>query len=109
VPELKFHLDESVTSKVAFALRIQGFDITTTPEAGLRSTSDSTQFEFAQLENRILITKDSDFLRIASADWDHAGVLYCKQDAGIGEIILGCIALDGTIGPDEMRGRIEYL
>jgi uncharacterized protein with PIN domain len=109
VPEIRFHLDESVTTKVAFALRIQGFDITTTQEAGLMSTPDTTQFEFAQLEQRVLITKDGDFLRIASKRWDHAGILYCQQDAGVGEMVLGCIALDGSFSISEMRGRIEFL
>jgi predicted nuclease of predicted toxin-antitoxin system len=102
-------LDESVSTKIAFALRIQQFDVTTTQEAGLRSTPDSTQFDFALLEQRVLITKDTDFLRIASEHWDHPGILYCKSDAGIGEIVLGCIALDAALNQSEMRGRIEYL
>ncbi|MFI5202315.1 MAG: DUF5615 family PIN-like protein [Candidatus Kapaibacterium sp.] len=106
---MRFHLDERVTTKIAFALRLQGVDITTTPEAGLRSTSDTTQFEFAQLEERVIVTKDADFLRIASDRWNHAGILFCKPDAGIGEIVLGCIALDSALSQAEMRGCIEYL
>ena len=109
VSRIRFHLDESVTTKVAFALRMQDFDITTTQEAGLRSSPDPTQFDFAQFENRVLITKDADFLRIGSERWDHAGILYCKADAGIGEIVLCCISLQAEFDQNQMRGRIEYL
>lgn len=107
--EIRFHLDESVTRKVARALRIQKLDVSTTQEAGLRSKSDESQFEYAQREQRILITKDSDFLRIASTMWDHCGILYCNPETPIGEIVLACLMLQSSLTLDDMRGRIEYV
>ncbi len=107
--EIRFHLDESVTSKVARALRVQKIDVTTTPEAGLRSRPDESQFEYAQRERRVLITRDSDFLRLASKEWDHFGILYCSPETPIGEIVLACLMLQSSLTQEDMRGRVEYI
>jgi predicted nuclease of predicted toxin-antitoxin system len=50
---------------IARALRQFGVDITTTIEAGLRTTSDEMQIEFLRRENRVMVTGDADFLRSA--------------------------------------------
>ena len=107
--EIRFHLDESVTTKVARALRVQNLDVTTTHDVGLRSSSDEIQFEYAQREQRVLITKDSDFLRIASERWDHFGILYCNPETSIGSIVLACLTLQSSLTSEDMCGRVEYL
>ncbi|HEX5317161.1 MAG TPA: DUF5615 family PIN-like protein [Candidatus Kapabacteria bacterium] len=107
--EIRFHLDESVTSKVARALRLQNLDMTTTQEAGLRSSPDESQFEYAKREQRVLITKDTDFLRIASKDWNHSGILYCDPSTTVGQIVLACVTLQSSLSMEDIRGRIEFV
>ena len=46
--DLRFHLDENVARAVAVAMRHQGFDVTTTHDAGLRATPDDTQMGYAR-------------------------------------------------------------
>lgn len=75
-PALRFHLDENVARAVAVALRSQGFDVTTTHDAGLRSKPDDTQMAYAHEEQRILVTRDKGFLQLCREEHPHSGVVY---------------------------------
>jgi uncharacterized protein with PIN domain len=66
---------------VARALRRYGIDVTTTVEAGLRTHSDLAQLEFARHEQRVLVTHDADFLRLAGQVSQHAGIAYGTRAA----------------------------
>lgn len=108
MPNIRFHLDENVNPKIASGMRLQGLDVTTTPESGLLKASDEIQFEFAQREGRVIITQDSDFLRIASRRPNHAGILfYSTRHTSIGEVVLETISLSHS--GEEMRGVVRYI
>lgn len=111
MPErIRFHLDEHVDPDVARALQRQGIDITTTILAGLRTASDDAQWRYIRQEKRVLITHDADFLRTASQDRNHPGIVYCHKDArSLGDIIRGLLLIYEVLTPDEMAGRVEYL
>jgi predicted nuclease of predicted toxin-antitoxin system len=72
---ITFHLDEHVDPAMAAALRRHGIDVTTTIEAGLRGADDQTQLGFATSHGRVLVTHDSDFLRLAKTDTAHSGIV----------------------------------
>jgi|WetSurMetagenome_2_1015567.scaffolds.fasta_scaffold1121428_1 predicted nuclease of predicted toxin-antitoxin system len=105
-----FHLDEQVNPVVAAALRRYGVGVTTTVEAGLRTTGDSTQWDFAQREGRVIVTHDADFPRRASTHLDHASIAYCKKDTRtIRQIVDGLILIYEILTAEDMRGHIEFL
>ncbi len=107
---IRFHLDEHVDPDVAWALRRQGVDITTTVLAGLRTASDDAQWRYICQERRVLITHDADFLRTASEDRSHPGIPFCHKDArSLGDIIRGLLLIYEVLTPEEMAGRVEYL
>lgn len=107
---IRFHLDEHLNKAIASALGRSGIDITTTAEAGLRTTPDTTQWEYAQREGRVMVTCDTDFLRIHKAAIIHSGIVFFAQGSlTLREIIEGLTLIHGAMSPDEMRGRIEYL
>lgn len=107
---IQFHLDENVDPVIAAALRRYGVDVTTTSEVGLRTASDEAHLAFAKRENRVIVTHDDDFLRMASKIWDHPGIAYCHLEArSVGEIIRTLQLVYDVLTPDEIRGRIEYL
>jgi predicted nuclease of predicted toxin-antitoxin system len=109
-PRIRFHLDEHVDPDIARALRRYGIEVTTTVEAGLRTASDQAQLAFARSERRVLVTHDADFLRMAAATSDHAGIAYCGKTArSLGEIIRSLVLIYEVLTPDEMRGRVEYV
>jgi hypothetical protein len=87
-----------------------GIDVTTTIEAGLISAPDEAHLEFAQREERVIFTNDSDFLRFSATTTEHRGIAYCQRGArSIGHIVRYLCLIHDCMGADEMRGRIEYL
>jgi len=108
--QIRFHLDESVRNAVAEGLRKRGIEVTTPGHAGLLGASDSEHLAFALRENRIIVTRDTDFLRLDHAGHEHAGVVYCHQQArSIGQIVLKLAWLWRTRSTEEMLGNVEFL
>ena len=107
---IRFHLDEQVDPDIARALRRHGVDVTTTVEAGLRTESDRAHLAYARQENRVIVTHDANFLRLAAQGVDHAGIAYCdKTVRSIGEIIRTLVLMYEALTPQEMVGCVEYL
>ena len=108
--KIRFHLDEHVDPGIALALRRYGIDVTTTVEAGLRTSDDLSQIEFVCQEHRVIVTRDKDFLRFASLSSDHPGIVFLSdQIMPIGEIIDGLILIYEVLSPEEIAGRVEFL
>jgi predicted nuclease of predicted toxin-antitoxin system len=107
---MRFHLDEHVDPAVAHGLRRLGIDVTTTGDANLLGAPDERHIEFAQREERVIFTNDSDFLRFASTTVDHPGIAYCARNSqSIGHIIRHLCLMHDCLEDDEMRGQVEYL
>lgn len=87
---IRFHLDECCDPRIAAGLRLHGIDVTTSNEAGLLNTPDAAQIAFVNSENRVMITQDTDFLRIAAAGQQQPGIaFFAARDRTVGEIIRG--------------------
>lgn len=107
---IRFHLDEHVDPDIARALRRHGIDVTTTLEAGLRTTDDHQQWAYVCREGRIIMTHDVDFLRLASQSAEYPGVAYCAIGArSLGELIRALILIYEIMSPEEMTGHVEFL
>ena len=61
---LRFITDEDVPRSTARVLRDAGFDAVDVRDVGLRGKSDAEVFNYAQRENRLLITCDMGFSNI---------------------------------------------
>jgi predicted nuclease of predicted toxin-antitoxin system len=61
---IRFHLDESADGRLAAALRRRGIDVTTPLDTALVSAEDEQHLAFADAENRVIITQESDFLQL---------------------------------------------
>ncbi|WP_420642191.1 DUF5615 family PIN-like protein [Candidatus Leptofilum sp.] len=107
---IRFHLDENVDPVIAKALLQYGIDVTTTVDAGLRTLSDHEHLEYATKDGRVVVTHDSDFLRMARQGDPHAGIAYCHKDSrSIGELIRALQLIYDVLTPDEMKNQVEYL
>ena len=60
--QTRFLADESVEVAVAVLLRRQRFNVGHTSEAGMRGHPDENSFPYAAREDRVLLTRDTDFL-----------------------------------------------
>jgi predicted nuclease of predicted toxin-antitoxin system len=63
---LRFLVDEDVPRSTARVLRDAGFDAVDVRDVGLRGKSDQLIFEYAQREDRLLITCDLGFSNIVN-------------------------------------------
>jgi predicted nuclease of predicted toxin-antitoxin system len=107
---IAFHLDEHVPRAVAAALRRRGIDVLTAGEAGLLSASDSEHLAHAHAAGRVLVTHDSDFLRLHQQRQPHSGIAYCAQGARtIGQIVTSLVLIYELLTPAEIAGRIEFI
>jgi len=105
-----FHLDEHVSAHVAAGLRRRNIDVTTTADAALTGATDSAQLEFAAPSRRVMVTHDSDFLRLHARGVTHAGIAYCRQGSmSPGEVLRRLILIHDLLSPEEMAGRVEFL
>jgi predicted nuclease of predicted toxin-antitoxin system len=56
---IHFLIDEDMPRSTARALRGKGFDCVDARDIGLRGVHDDVLYEWAQKENRIILTSDS--------------------------------------------------
>jgi predicted nuclease of predicted toxin-antitoxin system len=107
---IRFHLDESCDPRIAAGLRLHGIDVTTSNEAGLLNTPDAVQIAFAIAQNRVTITQDTDFLRIAASGQEHSGIVYfAAQSRSVGEVIRRIQLIWEVYEAEEMRTRVEFV
>lgn len=82
----------------------------TATEAGLLGTPDVQVLGHSCTAGRVLVTHDSDFLRLHDQQHQHAGIAYCQQGTrAIGELVASLVLMFEILEPNEMVGRVEYL
>lgn len=107
---IRFHLDESMPNAVAEGLRRRGHDVTTSVEVGLISAGDDEQLAFAAREDRVLITRDQDFLRLHAKNQEHAGIIFWTEHRRtLGPFIRAVDALFIDRSQEELRGNLVFL
>jgi predicted nuclease of predicted toxin-antitoxin system len=106
---LKFHLDENVNPNVAQELRRRGVEVTTNVEAGLTGRSDEDQLAFSAATARVLVTGDSDFLRLHNQGLRHSGLAFCHATMTVGEIVSALALMSDALRPEEMIQNLEFL
>lgn len=107
---VRFHLDENVDPALAEALRRRGIDVTTSAESGLNGYSDREQVAFAGTQRRVVVTHDTDFLRLAKEGVSHCGIVFCPvRRYSIGRVTMALVALRRHRTANEMVARIEFL
>lgn len=58
----------------------------------------------------MLVTQDSDFLRLASEGKHHSGVAYyIPGSRTVGELVRQLVLLHAVLRPEEMIDRVEFL
>lgn len=94
---------------VAEALRRRGIDVLTAAEATLLGTRDAGLLARSHAAGRVLVTHDSDFLRLHKSV-PHSGIAYCKQGAHtIGQLVAALVLIYEVLEPGKMAGRVEFL
>jgi hypothetical protein len=107
---IRFHLDESCDPRIAAGLRVHGVDVTTTQEVGLLHAADELQLAHAVSQGRVVVTQDTDFLRLTAAGLESRGLAYYPaQQRSIGQVIRTLLLIWEVYEPEEMSNRVEFL
>ena len=105
----RFYMDEHISKAVVAALRTNGVDVLTVPEAGTLGASDEEHLQRATGDGRVIVTQDRDFLRLAATGIHHAGIAYDSQNRTIGELVRGLMLIHQVLNADEMKDHVEHL
>lgn len=102
-----FYCDEHIDRALAKSLRSHDIRVVTAVEAGAVGWSDQQHLRYAADHGLVLITRDTDFLRLNAEGYSHAGVLYAPQERRLGQLIEWALLIFATLQPEEMKNHIE--
>lgn len=105
----KFLTDEHVARAIVVGLRQRGIDAVSLPEANLLGSSDINLLNYAHADGRIIVTHDSDFLRLHAAGHPHAGLVFAPQNHPVGDLIRRLILIAQVLSAEEMIGHVEFI
>lgn len=105
---IRFYFDEHIHRVVAQRLRRRGIDVLRAQEAGLRGAEDKRHLIFARRTLRVLVTGDTDFLRLDAERHNHCGIVFIRNVQAIGKMIESLILIYELLDSEEMVGHIEY-
>ncbi|WP_145207180.1 DUF5615 family PIN-like protein [Stieleria magnilauensis] len=105
---IQFHLDECIPNHVAAGLRRLGRDCTTTHDVELRGTEDVVQLEYCRSHERVLVTRDADFLRLADDGHEHAGIVFWTEKRGVSQLIRDIDTTGFQATPHRIRNTVLY-
>ena len=106
---ISYLTDEHIPNAVAKGLRARGIDAFTLAEKAQLGSSDAVLLAYAAAEGRVLITADSDHLRLHAAGMFHAGIVFAAADTSVGAIIGGAMLIAEVVTAEEMMNHVEFL
>ncbi len=106
---IRHDTDEHVPKAIIQGLRQRGVDVQTVSEVGLRGASDEDHLSWAQKNERVLFTQDTDFLRLHASGSKHSGIVFAPQGKSISELVRGLILIPQVLGSEDMQGHVEFL
>lgn len=109
MPLLSFYTDEHIPRAVVSGLRSRGLAVVTTVEGAGLGAHDIEHLRAAASAGRVMVTQDSDFLRLAAAGEAHTGIVYFQHGARIGDMIRWLFLLAEVVAPEEMANHVEFL
>lgn len=103
---VKFYLDESLSPEILKQLRLQGIDVIRGP---LRA-QDLRHLRNATAMGRVVCTEDKDFVRLAAAGVEHAGVIRGRQKQhSIGDWVKFLQMVHAACTAEELRNMVMFL
>jgi predicted nuclease of predicted toxin-antitoxin system len=111
VPDrIRFLLDEHIQKAVVQGLKQRGADAISVQDAGRAGFSDVDQLQYAISEKRVIVTFDSDFLKLVAAGNEHTGIIWCPASKySIGQLVHRLMLAHAVLSLEAMRNHVEYL
>ena len=108
---LVVYADEDVNIAVIEGLKRRGIEAYSYRDFRNFGLSDEEQVEFSRRKNFVLLTHDTDFLRIVHEKRvEHCGIIFVSQTKmSVGEIIRRIEHLVSILPFEDMKNHIEFL
>ena len=102
-------MDENMPPAVADQLRATDIDVSSVHELEIFSEDDPILLELANEVERVICTRDADFVRLAQAGMEHAGIVFFDRgQRNIGYMVRSLRSIAQDITMEEMRNRVEF-
>lgn len=107
---VRFYLDENLQTVVAEQLQRRGIDAVTVRDLGLLGDEDVNHLERASRLGYVLCTHDADYVDMATAGKEHAGIVFGQQHKHtIGDWVAYLELVHGVYSAEEMFNLVEYV
>lgn len=108
---MKIYADENIERSIVDGLRRRNIEIASARELGYLNKSDEFHIRKALELNAVVLTHDTDFLRMASnPNIKHNGVIFShSKNVSIGQCIRGVELIVNVLSDKEMENHIEFL
>jgi predicted nuclease of predicted toxin-antitoxin system len=107
---LTYYFDESVELVISLQLKEYNLDVVSAHSLSQLGDSDVNHLQRATQMGRVLCTYDSDFLRLAAENSEHAGIVFAQQEKmSIGSWIHGLRSFHSRLSAEEVYGQVLYL
>lgn len=101
--------DEHVPQEVVTGLKARGIEAYSAYHEGLSGKSDREVFQYAQQENRIILTNDTDFFSLIE-NRQHHGIFYLTtQRSPTGRLIKDIARLVDASQPQDFENNVFYI
>lgn len=109
--EIKVYSDEDVNIAITEGLKRRGIKAYSCQEAGNIGLTDEEQIKYANSKRFVILTHDSDFLRIIHEKrLSHSGIVFVSQNKlSVGEIIRKIEFLVSILSEEDMENHVEFL
>lgn len=95
---IRFYLDEHLAHAIAEALRRRDVDVATVADVGRRGLSDVEQLNWSTQQNRVLVSRDPDYLTLHTDHPAHFGIVYIPRKIDVRAVIRGLLFIHANPG-----------
>lgn len=111
---VSLYMDVHVPFAITSGLRLRGVDVLTAQEDGATRLDDDKLLDRAAALERVIFTRDADFLREAKLrqqkEIAFIGVVYAHQlEVSIGRCVEDLELIANVYEPDDIANRVEFL
>ncbi len=106
---MKFLADEHIELSVVNGIKSLGVDIESIDLLGKKGLDDRNILNFANENSEVVITRDSDFLRLHNKGMDHMGIIFIPTNLSIGEIIKEVEKISVLFDPADLQNTIIFI